>query len=132
MYKKIIIIILLVFSNLYPSNDYVISDNSIRMLKNAGIEIDPERMHNIKLIAEKYSKIAKELLFDIKNIDTKLNKEYEKVDVNNLEVIKELIFEKKRKEADFDYIIMSCDLDILDLFSEKEIKKLKYYIIFQK
>lgn len=132
MYKKIIIIILLVFSNLYPSNDYIISDNSLRMLKNAGIEIDPERMYNIKLIAEKYSKIAKELLFDIKNIDTKLNKECKKVDVNNLEVIKELIFEKKRKEADFDYIIMSCDLDILDLFSEKEIKKLKYYIIFQK
>ena len=132
MYKKIIIIILLVFSNLYPSNDYIISDNSLRILKNAGIEIDPERMYNIKLIAEKYSKIAKELLFDIKNIDTKLNKECKKVDVNNLEVIKELIFEKKRKEADFDYIIMSCDLDILDLFSEKEIKKLKYYIIFQK
>ena len=100
MYKKIIIIILLVFSNLYPSNDYIISDNSLRMLKNAGIEIDPERMYNIKLIAEKYSKIAKELLFDIKNIDTKLNKECKKVDVNNLEVIKELIFEKKRKEAE--------------------------------
>ena len=42
------------------------------------------------------------------------------------------MFEKKQKEADFDYLIISCDLDILELFSDVDIKKIKYYILFKK
>ena len=105
--------------------------HSLKLLRDAGIEIKKDQLENIKLIVNKYSYDAKILLKEIKDIDFKISKEYERNEIN-LKNIKELIYEKKRKEADFDYLIMSCDLDILELFSDTDIKKIKYYIIFQK
>lgn len=131
--KKFIIFIFILFniSILYANDNFKISDNSLRLLRDAGIEIKKEQLENIKLIVSKYSYDAKILLKEIKDIDFKISKEYERDEIN-LKNIKELIYEKKRKEADFDYLIMSCDLDILELFSDTDIKKIKYYIIFQK
>ncbi|MEI0477714.1 hypothetical protein [Brachyspira pulli] len=131
--KKFIIFIFILFniSILYANDNYKISDNSLKLLRDAGIEIKKEQLENIKLIVNKYSYDAKILLKEIKDIDFKISKEYERNEIN-LKNIKELIYEKKRKEADFDYLIMSCDLDILELFSDTDIKKIKYYIIFQK
>lgn len=131
--KKFIIFIFILFniSILYANDNYKISDNSLKLLRDAGIEIKKEQLENIKLIVNKYSYDAKILLKEIKDIDFKISKEYERTEIN-LKNIKELIYEKKRKEADFDYLIMSCDLDILELFSDTDIKKIKYYIIFQK
>lgn len=131
--KKFIIFIFILFniSILYANDNYKISDNSLKLLRDAGIEIKKEQLENIKLIVNKYSYDAKILLKEIKDIDFKISKEYERDEIN-LKNIKELIYEKKRKEADFDYLIMSCDLDILELFSDTDIKKIKYYIIFQK
>lgn len=133
--KKIIIVLLFAIFNinnlLYADDNYYINENSLKVLKDAGITISEEQRRSINLIAKKYSSYAKKILFEIREINTKLNNEYEKVDVN-LDNIKKLIFEKKKKEADFDYTIMSCDLDILELFSDIDIKKIKYYIIFKK
>ena len=131
--KKFIIFIFILFniSILYANDNFKISDNSLKLLRDAGIEIKKEQLENIKLIVNKYSYDAKILLKEIKDIDFKISKEYERDEIN-LKNIKELIYEKKRKEADFDYLIMSCDLDILELFSDTDIKKIKYYIIFQK
>lgn len=131
--KKFIIFIFILFniSILYANDNFKISDNSLKLLRDAGIEIKKEQLENIKLIVNKYSYDAKILLKEIKDIDFKISKEYERNEIN-LKNIKELIYEKKRKEADFDYLIMSCDLDILELFSDTDIKKIKYYIIFQK
>ncbi|MEI0605429.1 hypothetical protein R4K48_00525 [Brachyspira pulli] len=131
--KKFIIFIFILFniSILYANDNYKISDNSLKLLRDAGIEIKKEQLESIKLIVNKYSYDAKILLKEIKDIDFKISKEYERNEIN-LKNIKELIYEKKRKEADFDYLIMSCDLDILELFSDTDIKKIKYYIIFQK
>lgn len=131
--KKFIIFIFILFniSILYANDNYKISDNSLKLLRDAGIEIKKDQLENIKLIVNKYSYDAKILLKEIKDIDFKISKEYERDEIN-LKNIKELIYEKKRKEADFDYLIMSCDLDILELFSDTDIKKIKYYIIFQK
>lgn len=131
--KKFIIFIFILFniSILYANDNYKISDNSLKLLRDAGIEIKKEQLESIKLIVNKYSYNAKILLKEIKDIDFKISKEYERNEIN-LKNIKELIYEKKRKEADFDYLIMSCDLDILELFSDTDIKKIKYYIIFQK
>lgn len=131
--KKFIIFIFILFNIgiLYANDNFKISDNSLKLLRDAGIEIKKEQLENIKLIVNKYSYDAKILLKEIKDIDFKISKEYERTEIN-LKNIKELIYEKKRKEADFDYLIMSCDLDILELFSDTDIKKIKYYIIFQK
>ena len=132
--KKIVIILLLAMFNiynLYADDNYKINDNSLKVLRDAGITITKEQKENIFAIVQKYSSDAKKILHEIRNIDTKLNNEYKKVDVN-LETIKELMFEKKQKEADFDYLIISCDLDILELFSDVDIKKIKYYILFKK
>ena len=131
--KKLIIVIILISNiyNLYAYENFIISDSSLKILKDAGINVTDEMKHNINLIAKKYSNDAKKVLFEINDINIKLNNEYKKVDVN-LDNIKKLIFEKKEKEADFDYIIMSCDLDILSLFSDNDIKRIKYYIIFKK
>ncbi|WP_020004025.1 hypothetical protein [Brachyspira innocens] len=130
--KKIIIISLLfVLSSLYAEDNFYINDNSLKVLHDAGVKINKEQRENIDLIVKKYMPYVKQLLLEIKDIESKLNNEYKKTDVN-LNIIKELIFEKKIKEADFDYIIMSCDLDILELFSNDDIKRIKYYIIFKK
>ncbi|MEI0605163.1 hypothetical protein R4K55_13185 [Brachyspira alvinipulli] len=132
--KKIVIILLLaIFNmyNLYADDNYKINDNSLKVLKDAGITITKEQKENIFIIVQKYSSDARKILSEIRNIDSKLNNEYKKVDVN-LETVKELMFEKKQKEADFDYLIISCDLDILELFSDVDIKKIKYYILFKK
>ncbi len=131
--KKLIIVIILISNiyNLYAYENFIISDSSLKILRDAGINVSDEMKYNINLIAKKYSNDAKKVLFEIHDIDIKLNNEYKKVDVN-LDNIKKLIFEKKQKEADFDYIIMSCDLDILSLFSDNDIKRIKYYIIFKK
>lgn len=130
--KKIIIISLLfVLSSLYAEDNFYINDNSLKVLHDAGVEINKEQRENIDLIVKKYMPYVKQLLLEIKDIESKLNNEYKKTDVN-LNIIKELILEKKTKEADFDYIIMSCDLDILELFSSNDIKRIKYYIIFKK
>ncbi|WP_297277540.1 hypothetical protein [uncultured Brachyspira sp.] len=132
--KKIVIILLLaIFNmyNLYADDNYKINDNSLKVLKDAGITITKEQKENIFIIVQKYSSDARKILSEIRKIDSKLNNEYKKVDVN-LETVKELMFEKKQKEADFDYLIISCDLDILELFSDVDIKKIKYYILFKK
>lgn len=76
-------------------------------------------------------KDVRKILNELNEINIKINNELKKEDIN-LDNIKKLIFEKKEKEADFDYTIMSCDLDILSLFTDNEIKKIKYYIIFRK
>ena len=83
------------------------------------------------MILKKYSRNIKNALNELNDINSKLNNEYKKSDVN-INIIKELIFERKKKEADFDYLIISCDLDILELFSDIDIKKIKYYILFSK
>lgn len=132
--KKIVIILLLaIFNmyNLYADDNYKINDNSLKVLKDAGITITKEQKENIFIIVQKYSSDARKILSEIRKIDSKLNNEYKKVDVN-LETVKELMFEKKQKEGDFDYLIISCDLDILELFSDVDIKKIKYYILFKK
>ena len=119
--KKFIIFIFILFniSILYANDNFKISDNSLKLLRDAGIEIKKDQLENIKLIVNKYSYNAKILLKEIKDIDFKISKEYERDEIN-LKNIKELIYEKKRKEADFDYLIMSCDLDILELFSDSK------------
>lgn len=131
--KKIMIIAVLIFNiySLYAEEHFIINDASIKVLTDAGVDIDLEKKYTINSITKKYLKDARKILFEINKIDTKINEEFKKENVD-LESVKQLIFEKKEKEADFDYTIMSCDLDILSLFSNNEIKKIKYYIIFKK
>ena len=131
--KKIMIIAILIFNiySLYAEEHFIINDASIKVLTDAGVDIDLEKKYTINSITKKYLKDARKILFEINKIDMKINDEFKKENVD-LESVKQLIFEKKAKEADFDYTIMSCDLDILSLFSDNEIKKIKYYIIFKK
>ena len=132
--KKIAFILLFIVFNicsLYSEEYYKINDNSLKILKDAGIEVSEEQKESINMILKKYSRNIKNALNELNDINSKLNNEYKKSDVN-INIIKELIFERKKKEADFDYLIISCDLDILDLFSDIDIKKIKYYILFSK
>ncbi|MEI0559562.1 hypothetical protein [Brachyspira intermedia] len=131
--KKIMIIAILIFNiySLYAEEHFIINDASIKVLTDAGVDISLEKKYTINSITKKYLKDARKILFEINKIDTRINEEFKKENVD-LESVKQLIFEKKEKEADFDYTIMSCDLDILSLFSNNEIKKIKYYIIFKK
>ena len=132
--KKIAFILLFIVFNicsLYSEEYYKINDNSLKILKDAGIEVSKEQKECINMILKKYSRNIKNALNELNDINSKLNNEYKKSDVN-INIIKELIFERKKKEADFDYLIISCDLDILELFSDIDIKKIKYYILFSK
>lgn len=131
--KKIIIFAVLILNiyNLYADEHFIINDASIKVLTDAGVYISLEKKYTINSITKKYLKDARKILFEINEINMKINDEFKKENVD-LESVKQLIFEKKAKEADFDYTIMSCDLDILSLFSDNEIKKIKYYIIFKK
>ena len=132
--KKIAFILLFIVFNicsLYSEEYYKINDNSLKILKDAGIEVSKEQKESINMILKKYSRNIKNALNELNDINSKLNNEYKKSDVN-INIIKELIFERKKKEADFDYLIISCDLDILELFSDIDIKKIKYYILFSK
>ncbi|ASJ21844.1 hypothetical protein BHAMNSH16_09400 [Brachyspira hampsonii] len=131
--KKIMIIALLIFNiyNLYADENFIINDDSIKVLTDAGIDVSLEKKYTINSIIKRYLKDVRKILAELNEINTKINDEFKKEDIN-LDNIKKLIFEKKEKEADFDYTIMSCDLDILSLFSENEIKRIKYYIIFKK
>ncbi|WP_260847193.1 hypothetical protein, partial [Brachyspira hyodysenteriae] len=131
--KKIMIIAILIFNiyNLYADEHFIINDSSIKVLTDAGVDISLEKKYTINSITKKYLKDARKILSEINEINIKINDEFKKENVD-LGSVKQLIFEKKAKEADFDYTIMSCDLDILSLFSDNEIKKIKYYIIFKK
>ena len=131
--KKIIIFAVLILNiyNLYADEHFIINDASMKVLTDAGVYISLEKKYTINSITKKYLKDARKILFEINEINMKINDEFKKENVD-LESVKQLIFEKKAKEADFDYTIMSCDLDILSLFSDNEIKKIKYYIIFKK
>ncbi|PTY41294.1 hypothetical protein [Brachyspira hampsonii] len=133
--KKIIIIALLIFNiynlYLYAEENFIIDDTSIKVLTDAGIYISKEKKYTINSIIKSYLKDVRKILSELNEINIKINNELKKEDIN-LDNIKKLIFEKKEKEADFDYTIMSCDLDILSLFTDNEIKKIKYYIIFRK
>ncbi|WP_085765251.1 hypothetical protein [Brachyspira hyodysenteriae] len=127
------IIAILIFNiyNLYADEHFIINDSSIKVLTDAGVDISLEKKYTINSITKKYLKDARKILSEINEINIKINDEFKKENVD-LGSVKQLIFEKKAKEADFDYTIMSCDLDILSLFSDNEIKKIKYYIIFKK
>ena len=131
--KKIIIFAVLILNiyNLYADEHFIINDASIKVLTDAGVYISLEKKYTINSITKKYLKDARKILFEINEINMKINDEFKKENID-LSNVKQLIFEKKAKEADFDYTIMSCDLDILSLFSDNEIKKIKYYIIFKK
>lgn len=131
--KKIMIIAILIFNiyNLYADEHFIINDSSIKVLTDAGVDISLEKKYTINSITKKYLKDARKILSEINEINIKINDEFKKENVD-LGSVKQLIFKKKAKEADFDYTIMSCDLDILSLFSDNEIKKIKYYIIFKK
>ncbi|CRF34748.1 hypothetical protein BRSU_2219 [Brachyspira suanatina] len=131
--KKIMIIAILIFNiySLYAEEHFIINDASMKVLTDAGVDISLEKKYTINSITKKYLKDARKILFEINKIDMKINDEFKKEDID-LDSVKQLIFEKKAKEADFDYTIMSCDLDILSLFSNNEIKRIKYYIIFKK
>ena len=131
--KKIIIFAVLILNiyNLYADEHFIINDASMKVLTDAGVYISLEKKYTINSITKKYLKDARKILFEINEINMKINDEFKKENID-LSNVKQLIFEKKAKEADFDYTIMSCDLDILSLFSDNEIKKIKYYIIFKK
>ena len=82
--KKIMIIAILIFNiySLYAEEHFIINDASIKVLTDAGVDIDLEKKYTINSITKKYLKDARKILFEINKIDMKINDEFKKENVD--------------------------------------------------
>ena len=97
-----------------------------RMCRNAGIYLSDEQLNEMSSIAYEYELKINDLEYQKRNIDYKFKIEREKIDID-LNVIKDLISQKKDLEKEIDYLRIEKDVSMLDVLTDEQLQQLNTY-----
>ncbi len=97
-----------------------------RMCRNAGIYLTDEQIDEISRISYEYELKINDLEYQKRTIDYKFRMEREKIDID-LNLIKDLINQKKDLEKDIDYLRVEKDVSMLDVLTDEQLQQLNSY-----
>ncbi|MBW5390322.1 Spy/CpxP family protein refolding chaperone [Brachyspira hampsonii] len=97
-----------------------------RMCRNAGIYLSDEQLDQISSINYEYELKINDLEYQKRNIDYKFKIEREKIDID-LNLIKDLISQKKDLEKEIDYLRIEKDVTMLDVLTDEQLEQLNTY-----
>ena len=97
-----------------------------RMCRNAGVYLSDEQLNEMSSIDYEYELKINELEYQKRNIDYKFKIEREKIDID-LNLIKDLINQKKDLEKDIDYLRVEKDVSILGVLTDEQLQQLNSY-----
>ncbi|MEI0516980.1 hypothetical protein [Brachyspira murdochii] len=97
-----------------------------RMSRNAGIYLSDEQINQISSINYEYELKINDLEYQKRNIDYKLKMEREKIDID-LNLVKDLINQKKDLEKEIDYLRVEKDVSMLDVLTDEQLQQLNTY-----
>ena len=97
-----------------------------RMCRNAGIYLTDEQLNEMSSIAYEYELKINDLEYQKRNIDYKFKIEREKIDID-LNLIKDLINQKKDLEKEIDYLRIEKDVSMLDVLTDEQLQQLNTY-----
>lgn len=97
-----------------------------RMCRNAGIYLSDEQLDEMGSIAYEYELKINDLEYQKRNIDYKFKMEREKIDID-LNLIKDLINQKKDLEKEIDYLRIEKDVTMLDVLTDEQLQQLNSY-----
>ena len=97
-----------------------------RMCRNAGVYLSDEQLNEMSSIDYEYELKINELEYQKRNIDYKFKIEREKIDID-LNLIKDLINQKKDLEKDIDYLRVEKDVSILGVLTDEQLQQLNTY-----
>ncbi|ASJ20217.1 Spy/CpxP family protein refolding chaperone [Brachyspira hampsonii] len=97
-----------------------------RMCRNAGVYLTDEQIDEISRIFYEYELKISDLEYQKRNIDYKFKLEREKVDID-LNIIKDLINQKKDLEKEIDYLRVEKDVAVLDVLTDEQLAQLNSY-----
>ncbi|EKV56310.1 hypothetical protein A966_11532 [Brachyspira hampsonii 30446] len=97
-----------------------------RMCRNAGIYLSDEQLDQISSINYEYELKINDLEYQKRNIDYKFKMEREKIDID-LNLVKDLINQKKDLEKEIDYLRIEKDVTMLDVLTDEQLEQLNTY-----
>ncbi|MEI0799586.1 hypothetical protein R4Q14_14845 [Brachyspira intermedia] len=97
-----------------------------RMCRNAGIYLTDEQIDEMSKIFYEYELKINDLEYQKRNIDYKFKLEREKIDID-LNLIKDLINQKKDLEKEIDYLRIEKDVAVLDVLTDEQLAQLNSY-----
>lgn len=97
-----------------------------RMCQNAGIYLSDEQINQMSSIDYEYELKINDLEYQKRNIDYKFKLEREKIDID-LNLIKDLINQKKDLEKEIDYLRIEKDVAVLDVLTDEQLAQLNSY-----
>ena len=97
-----------------------------RMCRNAGIYLTDQQIDEMSKIFYEYELKINDLEYQKRNIDYKFKLEREKIDID-LNLIKDLINQKKDLEKEIDYLRIEKDVAVLDVLTDEQLAQLNSY-----
>ena len=97
-----------------------------RMCRNAGIYLTDEQIDEMGRIFYEYELKISDLEYQKRTIDYKFKLEREKIDID-LNLIKDLINQKKDLEKEIDYLRIEKDVAVLDVLTDEQLAQLNSY-----
>ena len=97
-----------------------------RMCRNAGIYLTDEQIDEMSKIFYEYELKINDLEYQKRTIDYKFRMEREKIDID-LNLIKDLINQKKDLEKEIDYLRIEKDVAVLDVLTDEQLAQLNSY-----
>lgn len=97
-----------------------------RMCRNAGVYLSEEQLTEMSTIDYEYELKINELEYQKRNIDYKFKIEREKIDID-LNLLKDLINQKKDLEKEIDYLRIEKYVSILGVLTDEQLQQLNTY-----
>ena len=97
-----------------------------RMCRNAGVYLTDQQIDEMSKITYEYELKINDLEYQKRTIDYKFKLEREKIDID-LNLIKDLINQKKDLEKEIDYLRIEKDVTILDVLTDEQLAQLNSY-----
>ena len=109
-----------------PRGRHAARGDVYRMCRNAGVYLSDEQIDEMSKIAYEYELKINDLEYQKRSIDYKFKMEREKIDID-LNLIKDLINQKKDLEKEIDYLRIEKDVTILDVLTDEQLQQLNAY-----
>ena len=97
-----------------------------RICRNAGIYLTDEQLEEMGKISYEYELKINDLEYQKRSIDYKFKIEREKIDID-LNLIKDLISQRKDLEKEIDYLRIEKDVAVLDVLTDEQLTQLNSY-----
>ena len=97
-----------------------------RICRNAGIYLTDAQLEEIGKISYEYELKINDLEYQKRSIDYKFKIEREKIDID-LNLIKDLISQRKDLEKEIDYLRIEKDVAVLDVLTDEQLTQLNSY-----